>query len=106
MRSGCRQWRRTPHWTTRELAPRWSALADGRIIGPEAKALAAQAREAGMSAADVRRVHAGVIEAMRTLAERDEIITEAEARDLREAAAALGVPELTEGLVAGTATRL
>jgi DNA polymerase-3 subunit epsilon len=81
------------------------ALADGRIIGPEAKALAAQAREAGMSAADVRRVHAGVIEAMRALAERDEIITEAEARDLREAAAALGVPELTEGLVAGTATR-
>jgi len=76
------------------------ALADGRITGPEAKALATQAREAGMSAADVRRVHVGLIAAMRTLAERDGIITDVEARDLVTAAAALGVPDLVEDFAA------
>ena len=75
-----------------------NALADGRITGPEAKALANQVREAGMSAQDVRRLHAGVVRAMRQLAERDGVITVQEHRDLTRAARALGVPELVADL--------
>lgn len=80
------------------------ALADGRITEPEAKALAIQVREAGMSAQDVRRLHTGVVRAMRQLAERDGVITAKEHRDLTRAADALGVPELVADLAITEAT--
>jgi DNA polymerase III subunit epsilon len=75
------------------------ALADGKITGAEAKALATQARTAGMSAADVRRVHTSVLTGLREVAEADGIITPAEERDLCKTANALGVPETLTDLV-------
>lgn len=74
------------------------ALADMKIVRAEAEALAKQARAAGMSAADVRRVHTDTIGSLRRLAEQDGIITANEHRDLTRAATALGVPEIVSDL--------
>lgn len=84
------------------------SLADGKITGPEAKALAAQARHAGMSAADVRRLHSGILAGLRQVAEADGVITASEARDLRAAATALGLPGAMDDLpvVAAAPTEL
>jgi len=74
------------------------ALADQHISTDESRALAGLATEAGLSDEDVLRVHKGFVSAMRTVAEADGVITTDEERDLRQVAAALGVPELLEDL--------
>ncbi len=80
-----------------------NALADRHISDAEARALVAAASAAGMSDADLHRVHTGFVRAMRELAESDGVITTEEERDLRTVAAALRVPEVLHGLQA-TAT--
>jgi DNA polymerase-3 subunit epsilon len=74
------------------------ALADQHISADESRALVGLAAEAGLSEEDVLRIHKGFVSAMRTVAEADGIITTDEERDLRQVAAALGVPELLEDL--------
>jgi DNA polymerase-3 subunit epsilon len=69
------------------------ALADGRITGEEAKILAAQAGQAGMSRVDLERLHREVLAGLRRVAEEDDVITKAEAAELKRAAAALGMPD-------------
>lgn len=76
------------------------ALADKKIAATEAMALAKQARAAGMSAADVRRVHTDLLGSLRRLAEQDGVITAEEHHDLTKTAAALGLPELLADLPA------
>ncbi|MGW4064760.1 3'-5' exonuclease [Amycolatopsis sp. NPDC004747] len=67
------------------------ALADQRLTADEVTALAASASEAGLSAAHVRAVHERLVTALREIAERDGVVTAAEARELRQVATALGV---------------
>lgn len=75
-----------------------NALADRHVSDAEARALGAAASAAGMSDADLHRVHTGFVKAMRELAESDGVITAEEERDLRAVAAALRVPETLRGL--------
>ncbi|MBB5854288.1 exonuclease domain-containing protein [Amycolatopsis umgeniensis] len=77
-----------------------NALADRHISDTEARALGSAASAAGMSDADLHRVHTGFVRAMRELAESDGVITTEEGRDLRTVAAALRVPEVLHGLQA------
>ncbi|MDN3358771.1 exonuclease domain-containing protein [Actinomadura sp. DC4] len=70
-----------------------AALADGKITGVEARALADQASRAGMSRAEVEEVHRATLQGMHRVAASDGVITPAEARDLYRAAQALGLPD-------------
>jgi DNA polymerase-3 subunit epsilon len=74
------------------------ALADQYISAAEGRALAALAADAGLSDDRVRRIHQGFVEAMRTVAEADGIVTAEEERDLRQVATALGVPHVLDDL--------
>jgi DNA polymerase-3 subunit epsilon len=82
-----------------------NALADRHLSDAETRALGAAASAAGMSDADLHRVHTGFVKAMRQLAESDGVVTAEEERDLRAVAAALRVPEALHGLRAGASSR-
>ncbi|MGW3960259.1 exonuclease domain-containing protein [Amycolatopsis sp. NPDC005003] len=69
------------------------AIADQHLTADEVTALAASASEAGLSAAHVRAVHERLVGALREIAERDGVVTAAEARELRQVATALGVAD-------------
>jgi DNA polymerase-3 subunit epsilon len=73
-------------------------LADGKIVGDEAKALARLAGEAGMGAAQVRGLNERFLEAMREAALADHVLTVAELRELNTAAKALSVPDYFDDL--------
>lgn len=66
-------------------------IADQHLSPGEVAALAALASEAGLSAAQVRSTHEQLVTALREIAERDGVVTAAEARELRQVATALGV---------------
>lgn len=74
------------------------ALADQHISAEEAAALTRLAADAGLTREDLRRIHTGFVEGMRTIAEADGILTTAEVADLKAVASALRVPELVAGL--------
>ncbi|WP_236796456.1 exonuclease domain-containing protein [Amycolatopsis sp. GM8] len=75
-----------------------NALADRHISADEAAALTQLAAAAGLAGEDLRRVHTGFVEGMRTIAESDGILTAEEVADLKTVAAALDVPGLVAGL--------
>ncbi|MFJ1762677.1 PolC-type DNA polymerase III [Amycolatopsis sp. NPDC088138] len=66
-------------------------VADQHLSLPEVAALAALAAEAGWDEARVRATHERFVAAVRAIAERDGVVTAAEARELRQVATALGV---------------
>ncbi|QKV76957.1 3'-5' exonuclease [Amycolatopsis sp. Hca4] len=66
-------------------------FADQHLTADEVTALAALASEAGLSEAHVRSTHEQFVAALREIAERDGVVTAAEARELRQVATALGV---------------
>jgi DNA polymerase-3 subunit epsilon len=66
-------------------------LADQRLTHEEVAALAALASEAGLPEAHVRSTHEQLVTGLREIAERDGVVTAAEARELRQVATALGV---------------
>ena len=66
-------------------------VADQHLTPDEVTALAALATEAGLSEARVRSTHEQFVTALREIAERDGVVTAAEARELRQVATALGV---------------
>ncbi|GGM12420.1 hypothetical protein ACFFX1_32765 [Dactylosporangium sucinum] len=68
-----------------------TALADGRIVGDEARELAELAGTAGFGSAQVAALNQRFLESMREAAFADDVLTTAELRSLRSAAAALGV---------------
>ncbi len=68
-------------------------IADQHLTPDEVTALAAMASEAGLSEAHVRSTHEQLVTALREIAERDGVVTAAEARELRQVATALGVPD-------------
>lgn len=82
-------------------------VADQHLTPDEVTALAALAAEAGLSEARVRSTHEQLVTALREIAERDGVVTAAEARELRQVATALGVTGVdvrpTDG---GKATRV
>ena len=83
-------------------------LADGKIVGEEAKALARLAGDAGMGGGQVRALNERFLEAMREAALADDVLTHAELRELETAAKALGVAgyfdDLSVTAVAGPST--
>ncbi|SEF30401.1 DNA polymerase-3 subunit epsilon [Amycolatopsis pretoriensis] len=66
-------------------------VADQHLTREEVTALAALAAEAGLPDARVRSTHEQFVTALREIAERDGVVTAAEARELRQVATALGV---------------
>ncbi|KDN16754.1 3'-5' exonuclease [Amycolatopsis rifamycinica] len=68
-------------------------VADQHLAPAEVAALAALAAEAGWSADRVRSTHRRFVGAVREIAERDGVVTTAEARELRQVATALGVAD-------------
>lgn len=66
-------------------------VADQHLSPAEVSALAALATEAGLPADRVRSTHERFVAAVREIAERDGVVTAAEARELRQVATALGV---------------
>lgn len=74
------------------------ALADQHISEAEGRALAVLATDAGLSDERVRTIHEGFVQAMRTVAEADGIVTAEEERDLRQVATALAVPHVLDEL--------
>lgn len=73
-------------------------LADGKIVGEEAKTLARLAGDAGMGGDQVRALNERFLEAMREAALADDVLTTAELRDLKTAAKALSVPDYFDDL--------
>ena len=73
-------------------------LADGKIVGEEAKALARLAGDAGMGGEQVRALNERFLEAMRQAALADEVLTPVELRGLNTAAKALSVPDYFDDL--------
>lgn len=69
------------------------AMADGKIIGDEAKILAWHAGQAGMGATQVAALNERFLETMREAALDDDVLTREELRQLNNAAKALSVPE-------------
>ncbi|MFE3174600.1 3'-5' exonuclease [Amycolatopsis sp. NPDC059090] len=69
------------------------AVGDEFLADEEVSALAGLAAEAGLPAAEVRRVHAGFVAELRRVAEADGEVTSTEYRELRQVAEALGVLE-------------
>ncbi|WP_426510922.1 3'-5' exonuclease [Dactylosporangium sp. McL0621] len=74
------------------------ALADGRIVGDEAHALARLAGAAGFGSAQVAALNERFLESLREAAFADGVLTAGELRQLRAAAAALGVPDYFDDL--------
>lgn len=74
-------------------------LADGRILGDEAKKLAKIAGAAGVGGAQVRALNHQFLDLMLQTALDDEWLTGAEIRDLKRAATALGEPNHFDHLV-------
>ncbi|MCR6486328.1 3'-5' exonuclease [Amycolatopsis sp. OK19-0408] len=68
-------------------------VADQHLTADEVAELAALAAEAGWPADRVRATHERFVVAVREIAERDGVVTAAEARELRQVATALGVGE-------------
>jgi DNA polymerase-3 subunit epsilon len=66
-------------------------VSDQHLSREEVAALAASATEAGLSDAQVQATHEQLVTALREIAERDGVVTAAEARELRQVATALGV---------------
>jgi DNA polymerase-3 subunit epsilon len=79
------------------------ALDDGKIVGDEARLLALLAGEAGFGGAQVAALNERFLESMREAAFADDVLTMAELRQLRAAAAALSVPGYFDDLTADTA---
>ncbi|QDB79593.1 hypothetical protein FE251_09570 [Georgenia wutianyii] len=75
------------------------ALADGKIIGDEARALARIAGSAGMGAAQVAALNERFLELMREVALSDGVLTTTELRQLNRAADALSVSDYFDDLV-------
>jgi DNA polymerase-3 subunit epsilon len=75
-----------------------SALADGRILGGEAQLLARLAASAGIGAEQVLALHRRVLGHLRAAALGNAILTTAELRQLRTAAAGLGLPDFFDDL--------
>ena len=73
-------------------------LADGKIVGEEAKALARLVGDAGMGGEQVRALNERFLEAMREAALADDVLTPAELRELSTAAKALSVPDYFDDL--------
>ncbi|RSM38605.1 DNA polymerase III subunit epsilon [Amycolatopsis balhimycina DSM 5908] len=71
-------------------------IADQHLSHDEVAVLAASASEAGLSEGQVRSTHEQLVTALRALAERDGVVTAAEARELRQVATALGVADAGE----------
>ncbi|NYD98981.1 DNA polymerase-3 subunit epsilon [Kineosphaera limosa] len=69
------------------------ALADGRIIGDEARELARIAGAAGLGAAQVVALNDQLLDSIYQAAIEDEVLTKTEIRDLVKAAVALGRPD-------------
>ncbi|NBH09685.1 3'-5' exonuclease, partial [Amycolatopsis sp. SID8362] len=65
-------------------------VADRHLSPDEVSALAELAAEAGWPADRVRSTHERFVVALREVAERDGVVTAAEARELRQVATALG----------------
>ncbi|MDT8910315.1 3'-5' exonuclease [Amycolatopsis sp. PS_44_ISF1] len=85
------------------------SVADQHLSEAEVWALAGLAADGGLAEPDVRRIHGGFVSALRSVAEADGVVTVAEDRELRQVAAALGVPEVVAGLrptAAGRVTRV
>ncbi|WP_433614499.1 DUF4236 domain-containing protein [Dactylosporangium sp. CA-139114] len=74
------------------------ALADGRIVGDEAQALARLAGSAGFGSAQVAALNERFLESMREAAFADGVLTAAELRQLEAAARALGVADYFDDL--------
>ncbi|WP_410629512.1 PolC-type DNA polymerase III [Amycolatopsis sp. cmx-4-83] len=68
-------------------------VADRHLAPDEVAALAGLAAEAGWPAERVRSTHERFVVALREVAERDGVVTAAEARELRQVATALGVAD-------------
>jgi DNA polymerase-3 subunit epsilon len=66
-------------------------VADQHLSYEEVAVLTGSATEAGLSEGRVRSTHEQLVTALREIAERDGVVTAAEARELREVATALGV---------------
>lgn len=74
------------------------ALADGKIIGDEAKHLASIAGNAGMGAAQVAALNERFLETMRDAALADDVLTAVELRELTAAAKLLNVGDYFDDL--------
>ncbi|UNX53199.1 3'-5' exonuclease [Georgenia sp. TF02-10] len=73
-------------------------LADGKLVGEEAKLLARAAGSAGMGAAQVAALNERFLETMRDVALADDVLTAAELRQLTKASTLLGVPDYFDDL--------
>jgi DNA polymerase III subunit epsilon len=76
------------------------SLGDGKLTGPEAKQLASLAGEAGLGAAQVAELNLRFLAGMRASAFADGVLTPEEFRQLRNAAALLGLSGYFEDLAA------
>ncbi|WP_156096508.1 3'-5' exonuclease [Amycolatopsis jejuensis] len=74
------------------------AVGDEFLSDDEVWSLAGLAAEAGLPEAEVRRMHADFVAALRTVAESDGVVTAGEGRELRQVADALGVPQAVADL--------
>ena len=68
------------------------ALGDGRLLGGEAQTLVRLGGSAGLGAAQIEGLHSRLLEHLRAAALTDAILTTGQIRQLRTAAAALGLP--------------
>ena len=75
-----------------------AALADGRLLGGESGTLARLGASAGLDAARVEALHDLLLEHLRAAARADIILTTGQLRQLRTAAAALGLPTYFDDL--------
>lgn len=73
-------------------------MADGKIVGDEAKQLAALAGAAGLGRTQVAALNERFLESMREAAFADDVLSATELRQLRGAAKALGVPDYFDDL--------
>lgn len=81
------------------------ALADGRVVGEEARQLAVLAARAGLTQTTARKVHEDFLTEARARAEADGIVTSAELRELQRAAKELAATHLISDLEQAAAVR-
>lgn len=79
------------------------ALADGRIVGEEARQLAVVAARAGLTQTTARQVHEEFLAEARARAEADGVVTSAELRELQRAAKELAASHLISDLAEAAA---
>ena len=77
-------------------------LADGKITGDEAKALARQAGRAGLGAAEIESLHRRFLAGLAAAALDDGVLTVEELKQLRNVASLLGLPGMFDHLSADT----